>query len=93
MFADDGDYDKIDFSDRLTTFSDNGKEVGSFSISVSSSSSNGFSGGGGGFVVRASSVGRLDGMLCGTKLSSHISRHMLETIEHHQHDFLFVSRH
>lgn len=87
---DDSDYKKLDFSDRLTTFSDNGKEVGSFSISVSSSSSNGFSEGGG-FVVRASSVGRLDGMLCGTKLTSHVSRHMLETIEHHQHDFLFLS--
>lgn len=80
------DFKKIEFCDRLTTFSNDGKEIGNFCVSISTSS-NGL---GRGLLVKASSVGNIDGLLCGTKITAVISQNMLETIEHRQNDFLFL---
>ncbi|XP_078535370.1 ciliogenesis-associated TTC17-interacting protein isoform X2 [Lissotriton helveticus] len=78
------------FADSLVTFSDSGREVGEFTVSVQRA----FYEEDGKeevecFLVHATSQGTIDGIPCGTSILAYISKD-LETLEQHSHEYLKI---
>lgn len=83
--VDDEDFEGLHFTDQLVTFSDLGKEVGAFTVSVSES----FYRGEPCFRVHALSHGMIDDIPCGTSVTAFVSKR-LETLEQEHHEYLKV---
>lgn len=83
--VDDDDFEGLCFTDQLVTFSDLGKEVGEFRVSVTESFYRGQSC----LRVHALSHGTIDDIPCGTSVTAFVSK-QLETLEQDHHEYLKV---
>lgn len=79
----DVDFKYLMFDDHLATISDNGKELGEFSVNIELTRYNGEQC----FLVHANSHGAIDGVPCGTSITACIGSH-LETIEQQHHEYV-----
>ncbi|KAL4222899.1 hypothetical protein ACF0H5_018939 [Mactra antiquata] len=77
------DYKYLTFEDHLVTTSDNGKELGEFTVSIEPTKHKGLEC----FLVHANSHGAIDGVPCGTSITAYVGNN-LETYEQQHHEYV-----
>lgn len=79
------DFENLLYGDELVTFSDSGKELGEFTVSITPVKKNQTDC----FFVHANSQGTIDGVPCGTNVTAYISK-SLDTLEQQHHEYVKV---
>ncbi|ESO98070.1 hypothetical protein LOTGIDRAFT_239113 [Lottia gigantea] len=77
------DFKYLMFDDKLVTYSDTGKELGEFCVTIEPTKHCNKEC----FLVHANSHGAIDGVPCGTSITCYVTRN-LETIEQHHHEYV-----
>lgn len=86
--ADEDYFKSLLFEDKLVTVSDTGKEVGEFTISIQAAQKSGAKC----FLVHANSHGAIDGVPCGTSITTYVD-FSLSTLEQHHHEYVKLDNH